>query len=58
MELVQTYYEKNNKLAVNTNFLAFFLKNFPSWIRIRIRILNTGGKMNADPDLDPQPWFY
>ena len=56
MELVQTYYEKNNKLAVITNFLAFFLKNFPSWIRIRI--LNTGGKMNADPDLDPQPWFY
>ena len=43
-----------NKIAVISNFLAFFcfyLKNFPSWIRIRI--LNAdpdpGGKMNADP---------
>ena len=42
-----------NKLAMNTNFLAFFcfyLKNFPSWIRIRIlnADLDPGAKMNAD----------
>ena len=54
MELVQTYYEKNNKLAVITNFLVFFLKKFPSWIRIRI--LNTGGKMNANPALVLLSW--
>ena len=46
MELVQIYFKNLNKLAVITNFLAFFcsyLTIFSSWIRIRI--------LNADPDL-------
>ena len=43
-------------LAISLHFFCFYLKNFPSWIRIHI--LNTdpdpdpGDKMNADP----QPW--
>ena len=57
MELFANLLLKLNKIAVIRNFFAFFcfyLKNCPSWIRIRIRILNTdpdpGGKMNAaDP---------
>ena len=44
-------------LAISLPFNWFYLKNCPSWIRIRI--LNAdpdpGSKMNADPD--PQPWM-
>ena len=52
-----------NKIAIITNFLAFFvfiLKNFPRgsgsaywmWIRIRER-----KRMQIHADPDPQPWF-
>ena len=39
-------------LAISLPFSCFYLKNFPSWIRIQEV---PGGKMNADPD--PQPWL-
>ena len=47
-------------LRTGTNFLSvfqFFPQNFPSWIRIRILNADpdSGGKINADPDSDPQP---
>ena len=53
MELVQIYFlKKNNKVAVISNFLAFFqffVDKFP------LLDPDPGGKMNADPD--PQPCF-
>ena len=45
MELVQIYFKNLNKLAVITNFLAFFMNADPDPVM----------KMNVDPD--PQPWF-
>ena len=38
-------------LAISLNFFCFYLKNFPSWIRIRIQYADPvpGDKMNADP---------
>ena len=54
MELVQIYFKKLNKLAVISNFLAFFL-----FLVDKLTLLDpdpdAGEKMNADPD--PQPWF-
>ncbi len=51
---------KGRKPGLFVNFGQFQC----SWIRIRIRIPNTGSEswtldsqMNADPDLDPQPSF-
>ena len=50
----QIYFKKLNKLAVlaiSLNFFCFYLKNFPSWIRIPIQYADPvpGDKMNADP---------
>ena len=48
MELCANLLKKLNKIAVVSNFLAFFcfyLKNFPSWMMDP----DPGGKMNADP---------
>ena len=62
MELVQISFMFKSKNTITTNFLVFFLffpHNFPSWIRLRILNAHTdpdlGGKMNTDPDRDPQP---
>ena len=62
MELLPIYFKKLHTvhlqlLPISLHFFCFCLKFFPSWIRIRK--LNAdpdpGGKMNADPDQDPQP---
>ena len=55
MELCANLLKKLNKIAVIFNFLAFlvfsvfYLKNFPSWIRILNAGPDPGDKMNADP---------
>ena len=60
---MQIYLKQLNKLANITNFLAFFqfyLKIFPSWIRIRIFIadpdpgLKTNAELLIHADSDPQ----
>ena len=47
-------------LAISLNFFCFYLKNFPSWIRIRIQYADPvpGDKMNADPDPQPCLQYY
>ena len=54
MSFVQTYYKiliKLQLLAISLPFFCFYLKYFPSWIRIRIinADLDPVGKMKADP---------
>ena len=46
MELVQIYFKKLNKVAVISNFLAFF-----QFLVDKFTLLDPdpGGKMNADP---------
>ena len=50
MELMQIYFEKLNKLAIITNFLAFVYFLYEKFFFLDP---DSGGKMNADPD--PQP---
>jgi hypothetical protein len=54
-------FKRKHSAIQNMNFIYFFFFRgsfFPSWIRIRIRILNADPDpatlINADPD--PQPW--
>ena len=47
INLVQIYFEKFNKLAVITNFLAFFQFLFENFSLLDP---DPGGKRNADPD--------
>ena len=55
MELVQIYFKKLNKLAMFSNFLAFFLFLFEKFYLLDPDP-DPGGKMNADPDPYAQLW--
>ena len=48
MELVQIYFKKLNKVAVISNFLAFF-QFLVDKFTLLDPDLDPGGKMNADP---------